>query len=123
MSLYFALTIIKEVIDIGPKYTEKTKYVSYNYFVSLIINVVSMYLFIVFWGIEGVIYSMILTYLMLVVISWIVSNKLYYIPFSKILFCNIDIACIEHFYVCNELQYDSYDSIYHINIGSCVFME
>ena len=86
LSLYFALTIIKEVIDIGPKYTEKTKYVSYNYFVSLIVNVVSMYLFIVFWGIEGVIYSMILTYLILVVISWIVSNKLYYIPFSKFYF-------------------------------------
>ena len=58
LSLYFALTIIKEVIDIGPKYTEKTKYVSYNYFVSLIVNVVSMYLFIVFWRAYPVISSL-----------------------------------------------------------------
>lgn len=83
LSFYFALVIIKELIDIGPRFTEKTKYISYNYFVALSINVVSMYFFIKYWGLDGVVYSMILTYGVLTVISWIVSNKLYYIPFKK----------------------------------------
>ena len=83
LSLYFALVIVKEVIDIGPKLTEKTIYISYNYFISLLINVVSMYFFIKYWGVNGVVYSMLLTYMVLTIISWIVSNRLYYIPFSK----------------------------------------
>lgn len=42
-----------------------------------------MYFFIKYWGVNGVVYSMLLTYMVLTIISWIVSNRLYYIPFSK----------------------------------------
>ena len=80
LSLSFSLLIFKEVIDIGPKYTEKTKYLSYTFFCSLTINLVSLALFIRLWGLEGVVYSMLMTNTFLLVMSWMVSNKLYYIP-------------------------------------------
>jgi O-antigen/teichoic acid export membrane protein len=82
LSLYFAMFIFKEVVDIGPKFTERTKYLSLNFFISVIVNVTSMFFFIQLYGLNGVVYSMILTNTVLVAISWFVSNKLYYIPFN-----------------------------------------
>jgi O-antigen/teichoic acid export membrane protein len=86
LSLFFALYIIKEVVDIGPKITEQTKYISYNFFISVIINVISLYFFIDILKLPGVIIAMILTNLCLVLISWYTSNKLYYISFNKFRF-------------------------------------
>jgi len=80
LALSFSLLIFKEVIDIGPKYKEKTKYLSYTFFCSLIINLISLTLFIRLWGLEGVVYSMLITNTFLLIMSWIVSNRLYYIP-------------------------------------------
>lgn len=82
LALFFSLYIIKEVVDIGPKIREKTKFISFNFFLSVIVNVVCLFIFIQLFALEGVVLSMIITNLFLVIISWIVSNKLYYIPFS-----------------------------------------
>jgi len=79
LCLYFALLIFKEVVDIGPKFTEKTKYLSYTFFFSVIVNLVSLYFFIKLYGLLGVVYSMLLTNIVLLIISWVISNKLYYI--------------------------------------------
>lgn len=82
LALFFSLYIIKETIDIGPKIKEKTKFLSFTFFLSVIINLSSLFIFIKYFQIEGVVFSMIITNLFLIVISWIISNKLYYIPFS-----------------------------------------
>ncbi len=82
LSLFFALYIIKEVVDIGPKITERTKYLSYNFFISVFVNVVSLFVFINLLKLPGVIIAMMLTNLCLVSVSWFTSNKLYYISFS-----------------------------------------
>lgn len=82
LALFFSLYIIKETIDIGPKIREKTKYLSYTFFLSVIVNISSLYVFIQLLGIAGVVISMILTNLFLVAFTWFVSNRLYYIPFS-----------------------------------------
>ncbi|NDP26338.1 MAG: lipopolysaccharide biosynthesis protein [Flavobacterium sp.] len=86
LSLYFSLFIFKEIVDIGPKHTEKTKYLSLTFLLSLIVNISSLYLFIIWFGLKGVIYSMILTNIFLLLISWIISNRLYYIPHKIFLF-------------------------------------
>src|SRR5690606_27071716 len=78
LALFFSLYIIKETIDIGPKIREKTKYLSFTFFLSVIVNISSLFFFIGFFGLKGVVFSMILTNLFLVVMSWIVSNRLYY---------------------------------------------
>ncbi|MDT0294046.1 lipopolysaccharide biosynthesis protein [Mesonia ostreae] len=82
LSLYFSLFIIKEIVDIGPKVLEKTKFLSYTFFVSVIINISTLYFLIRSFGLYGVVYSMLITNTVLVALSWFVSNKLYYIPFK-----------------------------------------
>ena len=79
LALYYSLFIIKEVVDVGPKATEKTKYISYNYLVTLMFNFILLFFLIKYLDIEGVVISMILTNTILVILSWIVSNKIYYI--------------------------------------------
>ena len=37
LALFFSLYIIKETVDIGPKIKEKTKYISYTFFLSLLL--------------------------------------------------------------------------------------
>jgi O-antigen/teichoic acid export membrane protein len=82
LTLFFSLYIIKETIDIGPKIRERTKYLSYTFFLSVIVNLTSLYFFIQIFELNGVVFSMIITNLFLLSISWVISNKLYYIPFS-----------------------------------------
>lgn len=82
LALFFSFNIIKEAIDIGPKIKEKTKFLSFTFFLSVIINLSSLFIFIRYFQIEGVVFSMIITNLFLIIISWIISNRLYYIPFS-----------------------------------------
>ncbi|MBL4677492.1 MAG: oligosaccharide flippase family protein [Mucilaginibacter sp.] len=86
LCMYFAFFIFKEIVDIGPKFTEKTKYLSYTFFLSVVINLVSLYLFIKVYGLYGVVYSMMLTNITLFIVSWLVSNSLYHIPFNIIKF-------------------------------------
>lgn len=87
LALFFALYIVKEVVDIGPKITKKTHYLSFNFLISVIVNLVSLYFFIKRFDLIGVILAMILTNLVLVIVSWYTSNKLYYVPFNKAQFC------------------------------------
>ena len=86
LTLFFSLYIIKETIDIGPKIREKTKYLSYTFLLSVVVNIISLYIFIQLFQLSGVVFSMIITNLFLVFISWYVSNRLYYIPFSVRIF-------------------------------------
>lgn len=86
LALFFALYIVKEVVDIGPKLSQKTVYISYNFFISAAVNAIGLYFFTKYFGLPGVIYAMIITNLVLVALSWITSNRLYYIPFGKGLF-------------------------------------
>ncbi|WET70815.1 oligosaccharide flippase family protein [Sphingobacterium sp.] len=86
LSLFFCLLIFKEVVDIGPKVKEKTKFITYSFFVSVIVNIVSLLILTRYLGIQGVVLSMILTNTCLLIMSWIISNKLFYIPFNIIQF-------------------------------------
>lgn len=86
LSLYFSFFIIKEVVDIGPKFKEKTKFLSYTFLISLLVSLGSLYFLIQYYGLEGVVLSMIMANLVLVALSWSISNYLYYISFSKIYF-------------------------------------
>jgi O-antigen/teichoic acid export membrane protein len=82
LALFFSLYIVKETVDIGPKIKEKTKFLSFTFFLSVLVNLSSLFFLIKHFQIEGVVISMIITNIFLIVISWIISNKLYYISFS-----------------------------------------
>lgn len=86
LSLFFSLYIIKETVDIGPKIREKTKYLSFTFTISVIVNLLSIFVLIQILELRGVVLAMIITNLFLVALSWGVSNMLYPIPFSIIKF-------------------------------------
>ncbi|MDR6968285.1 O-antigen/teichoic acid export membrane protein [Flavobacterium arsenatis] len=94
LTLFYALYIIKETVDIGPKLKEKTKYLSFTFFVSVIVNVISLYFLAQHYALIGVVIAMVVTNLVLVMLSWAVSNRLYYIPFSISIFIVLLIPAI-----------------------------
>lgn len=80
------LVIIKEIVDIGPKYKAKTYYLSISFLSALFVNLISLFFLVRFLGIAGVVYSMILTNSTLLVLSWKFSYRLYPIKFSYSVF-------------------------------------
>lgn len=80
--LSFSFLILKEVVDIGPKFKEKTHYLSANFFISLIVNLGSLFYLVPLYGLLGAVFSMFLTNLVLLLVSWTVSYKLYPINFN-----------------------------------------
>ena len=78
----FAIITIKETVDIGPKYKNKTYYLSISFLSSLAVNLISLYFLVGHLGIVGVVYSMLLTNIVLLVLSWRFSYKLFPIKFS-----------------------------------------
>jgi O-antigen/teichoic acid export membrane protein len=115
LALFYALYIVKEVVDIGPKYTHKTYYISYNFFFSVLLNLVALYFFIKYFELNGVVYAMVLTNLGLVLISWFTSNRLYYIPFNKTLFVVLLLPAM-------ALCYYAMETDLHLWVRICILM-
>src|SRR5690606_37710515 len=86
LSLFFCLLIFKEVVDIGPKVKEKTQFITYSFFISVLVNLLSLAILAPKFGLKGVVISMILTNTCLFVMSWVISNRLFYIPFDSVRF-------------------------------------
>lgn len=86
LSLYFSMFIFKEIVDIGPRFKEQTGYISINYFFSLLVNLVLLFLLIKRRGERGVVLSMIVTNIVLLISSWFFSNRLYPIRFKPLRF-------------------------------------
>lgn len=120
LSLFFAFYIIKETVDIGPKLKEKTKFLSYTFFLSVIVNLVSLYFLIQHYELKGVILAMIITNLFLVIVSWTVSNKLYYIPFSKVKFISLLIPCLAVVVLCMYVELELMERIL-IALGTALY--
>ena len=83
LSLYYALYILKEVVDIGVQKTNKTIYTSYIYILSSIINVLLLCLLTPRFGLYGVSCALLFSNAMLFISTMIVSEKLYPIGFPK----------------------------------------
>lgn len=83
ITIAISLLIVKEVVDIGPKYKSKTYYLSISFLAALGVNLVSLFFFIRCFGLEGVVYSMVIANSTLLVLSWFFSHKLYPINFPR----------------------------------------
>ncbi|MDR3011468.1 MAG: oligosaccharide flippase family protein [Sphingobacterium sp.] len=86
LALYFSFYVFKEVVDIGPKKLENTKFLTLTFLISVVVNLITMYFFIKKWEVRGVVFSMILTNLVLFYVSWLISNMLYKIDYKIIRF-------------------------------------
>ncbi len=78
------ILITSEIINVGPKITSKTHYMSISFIISFIVNILSLFIFVRHFELPGVLFSMLLTNLVLIGINWYFSEKLYFIGFDLI---------------------------------------
>jgi len=83
LAFSFSLTIINNSINLGTLISKKTIYGTYAYLISAIFNVVLLFILIPRIGLIGVPISLLCANTVLLVISWFISEKLYYIGFDK----------------------------------------
>ncbi len=86
LGLYNGLFMIKDVVDLGPRITKKTVYITYVYVLSSILNIALLYAGIKLFDLQGVVWALIFTNLGLIALSWYFSNKLYPIAYNKMYF-------------------------------------
>ncbi len=77
LTFYFALYMLKEIVDIGVVVTKKTKYTSYNYFVTAIVNIALLLLLTPFFKLYGVVYALLISNFVLFFLTLFVTLKLY----------------------------------------------
>lgn len=77
-----SLLVIKEMVDSGIKLSGKVKFISYIYILNTIFLFVAMFLAGKEWGIIGVSYAILISNVILIFMTWIVSEKCYAIGFS-----------------------------------------
>ena len=82
LAFSFIITILVQIIGVGPIITKKTIYNTYNFGCSLVLFFTAFFILTPIYGIYGVVYSQIIGSLTLFVVSWYNSNKLYPIKFS-----------------------------------------
>lgn len=84
LSLSVAISyIIMPVTGIGPGITKKTEYNTLIYFISLIVNIATLFLFLPHIGLIAVPISMLLGNITLLGVGWYNSEKLYFVGFVK----------------------------------------
>jgi len=83
ISFSIVLSILKEIVDVGPKYLKKTHYLSVNFVISAVINIVILAWLVPVFALNAVSLALLLSSGALFVTSWYVSNRLYHIPFDK----------------------------------------
>jgi len=81
LSFALVLIIFKEIVDIGPKFENKTQFLSLNFGFSLVVNILGLIFLLPVMGLAGIVMAMILSNVTLLLSSWIVSHKLHPIAF------------------------------------------
>ena len=102
LSFSFGLLVLKEIVDVGPKYQRKTFYLTVNFFISVLVNIFSLLYLVPLIGLIAVGISIVMANLVLFITSWYNSNRLLYIPFDKknVLICllpSLAILALDYF--------------------------
>jgi O-antigen/teichoic acid export membrane protein len=80
------LRIVGQTIRLGAGITKRTEYNTLTMFISVAVNIVLLIVLVPTFGIFGVPVSLFISTCVLIVIGWYVSERLYFIGFSKIYF-------------------------------------
>lgn len=122
--LSLGLNSLVQIVLIGPVITKKTYYNSILQFVSLVVNVVSLFILVPKYGLIGVPISLLNSTLTLFILSWIYTEKLYYIGYHKLIFLISFTFAFIIVSLCLYAQFDVYIrilvAIMIISIGSYV---
>ena len=94
LAFYFGLYLIKEVVDIGVNVTKKSKYTSYIYLLAALLNIILLYVLTPYFGLYGIVISLLLSNFALMYLTMLVSEKLYPMGFPKIWSLSLNIIVI-----------------------------
>lgn len=72
---------------IGMTFEQKTKYIAYVSFLTLIVNILLNFLFIPIYGSAGASVAMLLSYLIMTILYFFITSRIHYIPYSKYINC------------------------------------
>lgn len=90
LSIYSILNILRLIVGVGPKIVKKTIYDSISIVTGVIVNILTLFIFIPKYGIIGAGYSLCLGGLVTLGIYWYFTYKFYPINYPKILtICSI----------------------------------
>jgi O-antigen/teichoic acid export membrane protein len=82
ISFSFCLMILKEIVDIGPKYLKKTAYLNVSFFLTAFVNIILSVVLVPKIGLVGVGIAFVVSNFVLFFSSLIISNYLYFIAFD-----------------------------------------
>jgi len=119
VSYAMVLLTCKEIVDIGPKYLMKTHILSVNFFISAALNIIMLATLIPLFKLNGVIISMVTTNLLLFVLSWFNSRRIYYIPYNMMKFA---LSTIPLLLVLVGVQFELFSSLILRIILFCIIM-
>ncbi|HDO1316892.1 lipopolysaccharide biosynthesis protein [Aeromonas veronii] len=75
------LLICKEILETGIKLSGKTKYISYSYFISVLVTIIFMLLA---RDLHGILIASLVGSIALILCSWYFSEKLYHIKYTRL---------------------------------------
>ncbi len=84
--LSLGLNALVQIVLIGPVITKKTHYNSLLQLAGLIVNVLCLFILVPEYGLIGVPFSLLASTFTLFILSWAVTEKLYYIGYPKLIF-------------------------------------
>jgi O-antigen/teichoic acid export membrane protein len=74
--------LLIQLVLVGPGITKKTHFTSLSSLLSLLVNIISLFLLVPHFKLIGVAISYLLSICAYLIVSWIISERLYYIGFS-----------------------------------------
>ncbi|MBN4049762.1 oligosaccharide flippase family protein [Bacteroidales bacterium AH-315-N07] len=88
------ITMVNPTIGVGPQIVKKTEYVTGILLISVMVNVGSLFILVPYVGLIGVPISLLIGSIAMFIISWYISEKLYFIGFYKLKFILIFISTL-----------------------------
>lgn len=85
ISFSISLLSISTIMQTGPKVLSKTKYLSYSFLISCIVNLIFLILFTKEYQLLGVVWAMIIANTVLLISNWYFSNRIFPIKFKLLL--------------------------------------
>lgn len=86
LAFSIALTIVGQVVWLGPAIRKRTEYNSLAVYVSVGVNILLLYILVPAFGLMAVPICMLVSSTLSIVLGWFISERLYYVGFSKAFF-------------------------------------
>ena len=104
--LAFLFSGIRYCFETGILYKKKTSYIFFMSIISLIVSVVGNVLLIPIWGVYGAAFTLMIVNMLLVVMTFMLSQKLYFVPYDYLGVFKISFLLITVYFLADMIMDD-----------------